>query len=123
VSDSLNKEDEMAQRTRRKRPKRSSSKDEAPSEILVDPARLENPDDPGSVSEQAREQAAAMAGDEEPGGTIANPDHDSVDEWAAALGVERSPDSPVRGSAEILDERDRRRAPGGADPDKQHRSI
>ena len=50
-----------------------------------------------------------MAGDEEPGGTVENPDHDSVDEWAAALGVERSPDSPVRGSAEILDERDRRR--------------
>jgi hypothetical protein len=113
----------MAKRTKRKRPKQRSGSEPRPTEILVDPAGLENPDDPGSVSEQARAQAAAMAGDEEPGGTVENPDHDSVDEWAAALGVERSPDSPVRGSAEILDERDRRRAPGGADPDKQHRSI
>jgi hypothetical protein len=113
----------MAQRTKRKRPKQRSGSEPPATEILVDPARFENPDDPGSVSEQARAQAAAMAGDEEPGGTVENPDHDSVDEWAAALGVERSPDSPVRGSAEILDERDRRRAPGGADPDKQHRSI
>lgn len=113
----------MAKRIKRKRPKHDSAAEPQPAEILVDPARFENPDDPGSDSEQAREQAAAMAGDEEPGGTIENPDHNSVDEWAAALGVERSPDSPVRGSAEILDERDRRRAPGGADPDKQHRSI
>ena len=114
----------MAQRTRRKRPKRSATNDDArPTEILVDPARFENPDDPGSVPDQACEQAASMAGDEEPGGTVEHPDHDSVDEWAAALGVERSPGSPVRGSAEILDERDRRRAPGGAGPDKQHRSI
>ena len=113
----------MAKRAKRKRPKQSSGSEPQPTEILVDPARFENPDDPGSESEQARAQAAAMSGDEEPGGTVENPDHDSVDEWAAALGVERSPDSPVRGSAEILDERDRRRAPGGADPDKQHRSI
>ena len=113
----------MAKRTKRKRPKQRSGSEPPATEILVDPARFENPDDPGSESEQARAQAAAMSGDEEPGGTVENPDHDSVDEWAAALGVERSPDSPVRGSAEILDERDRRRAPGGADPDKQHRSI
>jgi Family of unknown function (DUF6335) len=113
----------MAKRTKRKRPKQSSDSEPQPREILVDPARFENPDDRGSESQQARAQAAAMAGDEEPGGTVETPDHDSVDEWAAALGVERSPDSPVRGSAEILDERDRRRAPGGADLDKQHRSI
>ena len=113
----------MAKRTKRKRPTPSSGSDEPrPVEILVDPAQFEHPDEPGSESEKAREQAAAMAGDEEPGGTVETPDHNSVDEWAAALGVERSPDSPVRGSAEILDERDRRR-PGGADPDKQHRSI
>jgi len=55
-----------------------------------------------------------MVGDEEPGGTVLVPDHDRVDEWAQALGVERSPDSPVRGSAEILDDRDRRR--GGRRP-------
>jgi hypothetical protein len=113
----------MAKRAKRKRPEQSDASEPQPIEILIDPARFENPDDTNSASEQARAQAASMAGDEEPGGTIENPDHDSVDEWAAALGVERSPDSPVRGSAEILDERDRRRAPGGADPDKQHRSI
>jgi len=111
----------MARKAKRKR--RSSGEDVVPTEILVDPASLEKPDDPRSESEEARHQAASMAGDEEPGGTVAIPDHDSVDEWAAALGVERSPDSPVRGSAEILDERDRRRSPGGEPLDKQRRSI
>jgi hypothetical protein len=50
-----------------------------------------------------------MVGDEEPGGTVSTPDHDLVDQWAGALGVERSPDSPVRSSAEVLESRDRRR--------------
>ena len=54
-------------------------------------------------------EADAMVGDEAPGGSVEVPDHDSVDEWGSALGVERSPDSPVRSSAELLDERDRRR--------------
>jgi len=40
---------------------------------------------------------------------VAVPDNDRVDDWAGALGVERSPDSPVRTSGEILDSRDRRR--------------
>ena len=40
----------MAKRTKRKRPKQSSGSEPQPTEILVDPARFENPDDPGSVS-------------------------------------------------------------------------
>lgn len=64
--------------------------------------------------ELAKRTADAMAGDEEPGGSVSTPDHDLVDQWAGALGVERSPDSPVRSSAEVLDDRDRRR--GGRHP-------
>ena len=63
----------MAKRTKRKRPKQSSGSQSQPREILVDPARLENPDDPGSVSDQARAEAAAMSGDEEPGGDRREP--------------------------------------------------
>ena len=62
-----------------------------------------------SATEQARRVAESMVGDELPGGTVAVPDNDRVDDWAGALGVERSPDSPVRTSGEILDSRDRRR--------------
>ena len=92
-------------------------------EIPTDPAEFENPEPLLTPAEEAQREAAAMAGDEEPGGTVAVPDHDSVDEWARALGVERSPDSPVRSSAEILDERDDRRRPHGASPDEERRSI
>ena len=60
-------------------------------------------------TELAKRAADAMAGDEEPGGSVETPDHDLVDQWAGALGVERSPDSPVRSSAEVLEDRDRRR--------------
>ena len=62
-----------------------------------------------SVAERARRTAASMTGEEEPGGTVAVPEHDSVDEWASALGVEQPADAPVRASAELLDERDRHR--------------
>ena len=62
-----------------------------------------------SVTDRAKRDAESMVGDELPGGTVAVPDNDRVDDWAGALGVERSPDSPVRTSAEILDSRDRRR--------------
>ena len=62
-----------------------------------------------SVTDHAKRDAESMVGDELPGGTVAVPDNDRVDDWAGALGVERSPDSPVRTSAEILDSRDRRR--------------
>ena len=60
-------------------------------------------------ADRARRDADAMVGDEEPGGSVSVPDHNEVDQWAGALGVERSPDSPVRSSAELLADRDRRR--------------
>jgi hypothetical protein len=91
-------------------------------EIPTDPVRFDQ-DEPPDVAEQARHVADSMVGDEEPGGTVMVPDHDTVDEYAAALGVERSPDSPVRSSAEILDERDERRRPGGPTPEEQRRTI
>lgn len=62
-----------------------------------------------SDGEQARRRADSMAGDEDPGGSVSVPEHDQVDQWAGSLGVERSPESPVRASAEILARRDRRR--------------
>ena len=67
-----------------------------------------------SAGDRAKRAADSMAGDEAPGGTVEVPDNDRVDDWAGAFGVERSPDSPVRASSEILDERDRRR--GGRRP-------
>ena len=67
-------------------------------------------------TELAKRAADAMAGDEEPGGSVSTPDHDLVDQWAGALGVERSPESPVRSSAEVLDDRDRRREGRRPDP-------
>src|SRR5262249_61123576 len=53
--------------------------------------------------ELAKRAADAMAGDEEPGGSVSTPDHDLVAQWAGARGLERSPDSPARPSAEGLD--------------------
>jgi hypothetical protein len=91
-------------------------------EIPTDPARFDSGAPPDAAA-QARQVADAMAGDQEPGGSVMTPDHNSVDEWAAALGVERSPDSPVRSSEEILHERDERRSPGGPDPEHQRRTI
>jgi hypothetical protein len=77
---------------------------------IVEPiSEIEDLEAVESVTEQARRAAESMVGDELPGGTVAVPDNDRVDDWAGALGVERSPDSPVRSSAEILDSRDRRR--------------
>jgi Family of unknown function (DUF6335) len=77
----------------------------------VPAAALEEPE---SESEGALRDAQSMVGEELPGGTVAVPEQDRVDEFAGALGVERSPDAPLRGSAEILDRRDRRR--GGRKP-------
>ena len=82
--------------------------------LLVGTVPAASLEDPESESELARRDAEAMVGDELPGGTVAVPEQDSVDEFAGALGVERSPDAPLRGSAEILDRRDRRR--GGRKP-------
>jgi hypothetical protein len=54
-------------------------------------------------------QRAHMVGEEAPGGSVATPDQDRVDEIGDALGVPRDADEEVRASSEILDERDRRR--------------
>lgn len=52
---------------------------------------------------------AHLVGEEAPGGSVATPDQDVVDEIGDALGVPRNPTEEVRTSGEILDERDRRR--------------
>ncbi|MGH7313833.1 MAG: DUF6335 family protein [Candidatus Rokuibacteriota bacterium] len=52
---------------------------------------------------------AASAGEESPGGTVATPDQDRVDDIGKALGVPRSPDEEFRTSGEILESRDRNR--------------
>jgi hypothetical protein len=53
---------------------------------------------------------ADSVGEEAPGGTVATPDQDVVDDLGRALGVPRAPDEPFRPSSEILESRDRRRA-------------
>ncbi len=53
-------------------------------------------------------ERAWSSGEEAVGGSVATPDQDVVDEIGRALGVEQAPDAPVRMSAEILGERDRR---------------
>ena len=54
-------------------------------------------------------QRAHLDGEEAPGGSVATPDQDVVDEIGDALGVPRGPDEEVRTSGEILEDRDRRR--------------
>ena len=54
-------------------------------------------------------QRAHLDGEEAAGGSVATPDQDRVDEFGDALGVPRGPDEEVRTSAEILEDRDRRR--------------
>jgi hypothetical protein len=54
-------------------------------------------------------QRAHLVGEEAPGGTVATPDQNVVDDLGAALGVPREPDEEFRPSAEILEERDRHR--------------
>ena len=53
---------------------------------------------------------ADSVGEEAPGGTVATPDQDVVDEIGSALGVPRAPDEEFRPSSEILERRDRYRA-------------
>lgn len=52
---------------------------------------------------------AASVGEEAPGGTVATPDRDVVDDLGEALGVPRAPDEEFRTSTEILEGRDRYR--------------
>jgi hypothetical protein len=54
-------------------------------------------------------QRAAAVGEEAPGGTVATPDQDVVDDIGDALGVPRAPDEEFRPSSEILEGRDRNR--------------
>jgi hypothetical protein len=53
---------------------------------------------------------ADSIGEEAPGGTVATPDQDVVDDLGRALGVPRAPDEAFRPSSEILEARDRHRA-------------
>ena len=53
---------------------------------------------------------ADSVGEEAPGGTVATPDQNVVDEIGDALGVPRAPDEEFRPSTEILEGRDRHRA-------------
>ena len=53
---------------------------------------------------------ADSVGEEAPGGTVATPDQNVVDDIGDALGVPRAPDEEFRSSAEILEDRDRHRA-------------
>jgi hypothetical protein len=53
---------------------------------------------------------ADSVGEEAPGGTVATPDQNVVDEIGDALGVPRAPDEEFRTSTEILEGRDRHRA-------------
>jgi len=86
-----------------------------PVEMTFEP--LDDDDEAGLTgTARALAEADAMVGDEAAGGSVEVSDHDSVDEWGSALGVERSPDSPVRSSAELLDERDRRRGSRSPSP-------
>jgi hypothetical protein len=52
---------------------------------------------------------ADSVGEEAPGGTVATPDQDVVDDLGDALGVPRAPDEEFRTSGEILEGRDRYR--------------
>jgi len=54
-------------------------------------------------------ERADSVGGEAPGGTVATPDQNVVDDLGDALGVPRAPDEPFRSSAEILENRDRHR--------------
>ena len=66
------------------------------------------------IANRARRNAQSMTEGDLPGGTVVVPENDRVDAFARAFGVERSPDTPLRTSGEILDRRDRRR--GGRKP-------
>jgi hypothetical protein len=52
---------------------------------------------------------ADSVGEEAPGGTVATPDQDVVDDLGRSIGVPRAPDEEFRSSGETLDARDRRR--------------
>jgi hypothetical protein len=102
-----------ASTSKRRRTTSNNPRGKGGSAVIVEPiseiADRSDLDAVESATDHAKRDAEAMVGDELPGGTVAVPDNDRADDWANALGVERSPDSPVRTSGEILDARDRRR--------------
>jgi hypothetical protein len=60
---------------------------------------------------------AETVGDEAPGGGMASPDQDRVDDFGRALGVQEVDSGELRTTSELLDERDRKRAQqDGPDP-------
>jgi len=102
----------------KKRPRAQRPSDDKPTFVpLVDPEVAEA--DPGPYTETSAHLAggdidadwrrAASAGEEAPGGSVATPDQDRVDDIGEALGVPQDPDDEVRTSSEILDERDAHR--------------
>jgi len=52
---------------------------------------------------------AALVGDDAPGGHMATPDHDGVDDIGRAYGLSEEDAGELRSAAEILQKRDRRR--------------
>lgn len=54
-------------------------------------------------------QQAESSGEESVGGTVATPDQDNVDEIGEAVGLEFQDNQELRGPAEVLEKRDRRR--------------
>lgn len=61
----------------------------------------------GDVDAAWRE--ADSSGEEAVGGTVAVPDQDNVDEIGEAVGLEFQDDQELRGPAEVLEKRDRKR--------------
>ena len=69
----------------------------------------------GDVESSAMDNATV--GDEAPGGSVATPDQDRVDDFGRALGVQEADSGELRTTSELLDERDRKRAQQeGPDP-------
>ena len=62
----------------------------------------------GDVDSDAMQNATV--GDEGPGGSVATPDQDRVDDIGRALGVQEADSGELRTTSELLDERDRKRA-------------
>jgi hypothetical protein len=67
-----------------------------------------------------RTLAADAVGDQEPGGSMLNPELNSVDDIGRAVGVQEADSGALVTSSELLDARDRRRALAeGPEPDPE----
>jgi Family of unknown function (DUF6335) len=124
------KKRETPKRRKRKAPRTSAPKRRSDTEALAGPPARETVWEPSDQERRAQEtlreytssspalsggdvdadwQRADSVGEEAPGGTVATPDQDVVDDLGKAFGVPRAPDEPFRPSAETLDARDRAR--------------